>query len=338
MTPVPGRAPLARRRLGLLKYRLWHWVAQRPERARILAGALRALGGRATAAKLHHVEDHIAPIVWVDVPPLGRRRRRSFVMETCGGSDQTARDIWGGGWHAFERPLPDLFAACVERYGGVVLDVGANTGFYSLVAAAVSPSGHSLAFEPFSPAADVLERNLVLNGWGGCVELHRTAVSDHVGEAALYVPPADHGLVETSASLNEGFKEEMASSAVVAVTTLDAHLAAIGAPRVGVVKIDVESLEHRVLAGAPGLLGAQRPVVFLEVLPMGDAAAIERARREHGYTDLRLRPTEVILAEEVRHDPSAWNHALVPDEELAAVLGIVESLGLRWAQEPTPRA
>ena len=109
------------------------------------------------------------------------------------------------------------------------------------------------------------------------------------GEDVLYVPDPGHGLVGTSCSLNRDFKEHVVDELPVRVVTLDAHREAHGRPVVSVLKIDVESLEHRVLAGAEDTLADDRPIVFLEVLPSGDPAAIELIRRRHRYVAVRLR-------------------------------------------------
>jgi FkbM family methyltransferase len=251
-------------------------------------------------------------------------------MYVRAGADQIARDLFRFGWHGFERPVPDVFARCVSATEGLVLDVGANTGFYALVAARASPSARVHAFEPFPAALRFLEENLHLNGGlEGCVNVFPYAVSDAVGQQPLYVPDPGHGLVETSCSLNGSFKERVVDEVTVDVVTLDAHVDALGRPVVGVVKIDVESLEHRVLAGAEGVLARDRPLVFVEVLPSGDPEAIERIRTRHGYLAVRLRPEAAVMGRPVAHDPQGWNQALVPEEKAARLEPLLAQSGLQ---------
>jgi FkbM family methyltransferase len=242
-----------------------------------------------------------------------------FRLYSRGGSDQIARDLFRFGWHGFELPVPDVFAACVRAFDGLVLDVGANTGFYTLVALTASPAASVHAFEPYPPVAHCLDENLRLNDAGDRVRLWLRAVSDHEGQAVLYVPDPGHGLVETSCSLNPEFKERVVDEVPVDVVTLDGHLDALGRPPVTVVKIDVESLEHRVLAGARELLAGDRPIVFLEVLPSGDPGAIDRIRERHDYVVVRLRPEVAVVGGRVEFDPDGWNQVLVPSEKLDAV-------------------
>lgn len=267
--------------------------------------------------------------VTVRMPAMPGRSSATFRMHVRAGADQIARDLFRFGWHGFERPVPDVFARCVGVTDGLVLDVGANTGFYALVAVHALPEATVHAFEPYPPALRCLGENLALNGVAGTrVEVFPCAVSDAVGQAPLYVPDPGHGLIETSCSLNGEFKERLVDQLTVDVVTLDAHVEGLGRPVVGVVKIDVESLEHRVLAGAGRLLDRDRPLVFLEVLPSGDLEGIESIRRAHGYVAVRLRPESAIFGGPVVFDAEGWNQALVPEEKVDGMARTLAGCGL----------
>ena len=80
------------------------------------------------------------------------------------------------------------------------------------------------------------------------------------------------------------------------VTTLDGHVASEGVERVGRLNIDVESLEHRVLRGAAAVLEHHRPIVCFELLPVGDAAAIEAIRVQYAYVVAGLGERHVTWA------------------------------------------
>lgn len=65
------------------------------------------------------------------------------------------------------------------KAGMTVVDVGANAGYYTLLAAAVTgPRGRVIAFEADARSADILERNLELNGVGERVTLFRNCVRE----------------------------------------------------------------------------------------------------------------------------------------------------------------
>ena len=75
-----------------------------------------------------------------------------------------------------------------------MVDVGANTGFYSLLAARIRPDVQIVAVEPYPPIVRLLERNIALNGFTARIEVVRKALGDSTGIAELFVPSAAHGL------------------------------------------------------------------------------------------------------------------------------------------------
>ena len=251
-------------------------------------------------------------------------------MARIKGSDQIAAAIAADGWLGFERPVPDVFCALVRAERGLVLDVGANTGFYALVAVSVDATVEAHAFEPYPVVLDVLRANISMNVRGSRVRVFEKAVGCAQGHALLHIPNPTHGLVETSASLNPAFRvEDDRASQTVTVTTLDAHVASLGPrARVGVIKVDVESLEHAVLEGAASLVSSDRPFVIVEVLPTSEVEVLDAIRSSFDYVDVCLRPHETVVGGPVAFDPDGWNHLFIPAERLDAGVALVESCGL----------
>ncbi|MFN3648010.1 MAG: FkbM family methyltransferase [Armatimonadota bacterium] len=128
--------------------------------------------------------------------------------------------------------------------GGVYYDVGANNGFFSLLAAArVGTDGAFFSFEP-----------LPENGVSAC-ELISAAVSDRVGRMTLY-------LVHDGSHATPSLLERSDCGRLdVATTTLDEFAAGHRQP--DAVKIDVEGAEAMVLAGATRLMTGAAPPVFV---------------------------------------------------------------------------
>jgi len=159
------------------------------------------------------------------------------------------------------------------------VDVGANVGIYSLLAAGAVPQGQVLAFEPNPITAERMRTNLGLNRLTN-VMLHTSAVGSKAGTATLTAKlgPGDHIAL---GQLSGG------DTISVPMTTLDAAVERT-AP-VSLVKIDVEGFEVEVLRGATDLLQRDdAPAWIMEVNGLsqrygaGDAA-IEEVFRRHGY-------------------------------------------------------
>lgn len=303
-------------------------AARSPQPVRLLE----ALGAHTLADSLD-IRRYDGDVVPVALPPApGAWRATRIKAFRQHGHDQCVEALHQGGWWGFERPLPDVLLACVRTSSGLVLDVGANTGVYSLVAASV-PGREVHAFEAFPPVAAMLRRNLALNACGARVRVVDAAVADRVGTLPLYIPEASGQTVETSASVEAGFKGGAGAGGTghvieVPSVTLDSHWTALGCPQVGTVKVDVEGAEHKVLSGAGELLTRSRPVVFYEVLPGADTDVLEQVRRRYDYVDVRLSAQEAVAGDVIGFDDSGWNHGLVPAERLEGFLDLVGRLGL----------
>jgi FkbM family methyltransferase len=266
--------------------------------------------------------------------PDDRFRRSSLTMHTEQATDQIATTIWARGWEYWERPLPAFFAATIEP-SSVVLDVGANTGYYSLLAASVAESVCVHAFEPLPSVAELLQRNLEVNEQGSQVTLVAAAVDDTEGQTELYVPTAGHGLVETSASLEASFRSSWSSAVTVRRETVDGHCREL--PRVDVIKVDAECRELQVLRGASATLARLRPVVFLEVMDCedwhSDVRALDELRQEVDYLSVRMRPDGALIAATVGYDEPWRNQALWPAERIGTLRDVCKRLRLPLSTE-----
>jgi FkbM family methyltransferase len=299
-----------------------------------LARAADLLGAHRSADRLHRLQG--GGLVSLDVAAARGGRPVHLRMHLRHhGEDQVARQVGDGGLWGFEPPLPALYVQLVHRSPGDVVDVGANTGLYSLLAVATNRDVAVHAVEAFDAVADLLVANLELNGpLARRVRVHRLALSEENGRTTLYLPPPTGTIVETSASLDPTFKEEIARCVEVETRTLDDLWTSVGRPTVGVVKIDTEGTEHRVLRGARGVLDSNRPVVLCEVLPRGRMDELSDGLARAGYLDVRLRVDALVLDTAVAFDPDAWNHAFVPSEKLPMLEDAAHAVGLRLEAAP----
>jgi FkbM family methyltransferase len=255
---------------------------------------------------------------------------KSLGMQTLGGREQIARSVWSRGWRSWETPLPEMVAA-VTSPEATVLDIGANTGFYSLLAASVSPGVRVHAFEPLPAVAEILTGNLKLNPQGSQVTVVPDAVDSEPGQTELYVPLDGHGLVETSASLEESFRTEWSNRITVNRQTVDGYCRNL--ERVDVLKIDAECRERQVLDGARETLARTRAIVFLEVMDcdewQSDVDALQAIAHDLDYASVRLHADGATVAEVVGYDEPWRNQALWPRERLAELEAVSRRLRSR---------
>jgi FkbM family methyltransferase len=128
------------------------------------------------------------------------------------------------------------------RPGQVFYDVGANVGFYTLVASAlVGPTGHVAAFEPQPRNVEYLRRHIELNRIRNCRVLP-IALGERPGRARFQ--RAGHPAMGSLASAGE---------LEVEVASLDELVSRGVIPEPDVIKLDIEGGE-RLCSGARGRL------------------------------------------------------------------------------------
>jgi FkbM family methyltransferase len=157
--------------------------------------------------------------------------------------------------------------------GDVAVDVGANIGFFTVLASIlVGPTGRVVAFEPSAENVERLRANLAHNDCKN-VTIIEKAATNQVGEVEFFINSGNsggHALWDIGQW--PGYTEENGTPARVAVpaTTLDAEWAQLRLPTPKVIKIDVEGADQRVLEGASDLLVRQKPrFVIAELHPFG---------------------------------------------------------------------
>jgi FkbM family methyltransferase len=162
-------------------------------------------------------------------------------------ADSSTNGCWVG---TYERESQRVFVEYV-RPGDVVLDIGANVGFFTLLAAKLVREGFVYAFEPLPRNLDYLRRHLEMNRVRNA-EVLPLAVAASSGTARFNVAesPAMGGLAE-------------GGGLEVATETLDRLVGGGRVRRPDFLKIDVEGAEHDVLRGAAAVLREARPTIFL---------------------------------------------------------------------------
>ncbi len=189
-------------------------------------------------------------------------------------------------WRYYEPCSTALFASLCAELPDEILDVGANIGWFSLLAGAAAPRARLTAIEANPKMAAILRANLALNGT--VAEVIEQAASAQRGEATWYQSPSD-----MSGTLDPSFNAQVALTRTVQTTTLD-HLVAGRGGRM-LLKIDVEGHEPEVLAGAQGLLtgGRQLDALIEAATPWTPAQAATLAPsglRLYHVTDRGLEP------------------------------------------------
>jgi len=165
-------------------------------------------------------------------------------------------------WEPFETSVVLAFLAP----GGTFLDIGANIGWYSIVAGlTVGAAGRAIAFEPDPLNFSLLRENAALNALAN-IELVNKAASDRDGRGLLFLSPdnlGDHRLFPAV---------EQRHSVAIETIRVDSFFGH-QPPAIDVVKMDCQGAEGHIVAGMRETLNhsanAGRTPLVMEFWPHG---------------------------------------------------------------------
>ena len=213
----------------------------------------------------------------------------------------------------WEQWITNVFRTLV-RPGMKVIDVGANVGWYSLLAAdLIGPSGRLVSFEANPELSELTYRNLMVNGFmdrstivpsavfSECKQIDFKICNRNIGSSGIFVTP------ESAAAFNDSVRV-LSVNAV----TLDSYFPA--GTKIDFIKIDAEGAEPFVLKGATRLLRENPHIqVMMEFAPAmitGAYGSIEKFYDElkaYGFTIFRIEH-DSSLAQASFEELSATSH------------------------------
>jgi FkbM family methyltransferase len=145
-----------------------------------------------------------------------------------------------------------LRIAQLAKAGGLMVDVGANYGYYSCLWAAHHPQNRVITFEASPRNFSALKHNLVNNELESQVDVRQVAVGKERGSLPFTLGPEEQsGWGGLSVEWDKGEIE-------VCVVSLDEVFFNSGDERIDVLKIDTEGADTWVLQGAKQLLQCKR--------------------------------------------------------------------------------
>lgn len=235
--------------------------------------------------------------------------------------------VFYNGWRGDEPEVLPIWFSLASK-SRTIIDVGAHIGHMTVVAGLANSAARIVAFEPLPRVAAILNANVRLNRLDNVV-VYQMALGSETRVASFYAVPK---MIPSSSSLSKDFMvsgdhldlEELK----VQVARLDAILPEAEAPVL--LKIDTETTEPDVLAGAGELISRTHPIIIVEVLAehdTGPALDAELDRLGYRYTGYLMTGSGLERRDSIRGDPHWRNYLLVPLEgSTIQLLG-----GISWA-------
>jgi len=220
--------------------------------------------------------------------------------------------------------------------GDVVVDIGANVGYYTLIASRlVGDEGRVYAFEPDPVAFSFLEKNVALNGSTNVV-LEQKAASNEPGSLRLYLSEenkGDHRIFET---------EEKRKSVEIEAVALDDYFEGRES-RIDFVKIDTQGAEAVIVDGMDRIIAGNQSIeVIIEFWPKAlsqfgrdsDALLTKLDRAGFHFFSLGVwgKPSPLRLVQ-----PSELSEKLTVENERFTNLLLMRELPGKPSRKPNPR-
>lgn len=238
-------------------------------------------------------------------------KRTNFKMMT-NGSDTIAASLKQDGIEGFEPEVVAIFKSLIEK-SNTFLDVGANTGFYTLLASTIKPTCTIHAFEPVPSIFNSLEANINLNKLQKATP-HLLALSNETKKSSFFVPKSIR--ISTGASQVAQFQdcEEIHCQLI----RLDDFVSQKEIQNIDFMKIDTETTEPLVLEGGLQTISKFRPFIIVEILNERVGSQVEQIISPLNYKYFQILPGKLLPLQSLASDISRgtnWNFLLVPQEK-----------------------
>src|ERR1700674_1951738 len=184
-------------------------------------------------------------------------------------------DLFWRGLFGYEGASMRAWLALAKR-ARTIVDVGANTGLFSLTARCVNPKAAIHSFEPIPEFYSTLERNNDSNE--ARIIIHRSALSNEPGVLPMFMPHEFAGNIYSSSLSKDHYLKYQQSAPRILEVTVEvfdelAHRSAI--ENVDLIKVDAEGFDFKVLMGMEQTLVRDTPDFLIEISSDEIGAGIE---------------------------------------------------------------
>ena len=251
-----------------------------------------------------------------------------FKMHTNPTNAVTKYLFWGG-VEGFEYNSSRVFCELIN-HASVFFDIGANIGYYSLLASSIRHKNIQVfAFEPMPSIYDFLIKNCEANGFDN-IRCYQLALSDAAGEATFYgvVNPkfehlpqltGDGGLSKDHSGKISKIQFQVNTMGLDAFVTTN-----LPDKKIDLIKLDTEANEHLVLIAAHKVLCEHRPIIQCEILKDQIEIELEKLLAPFNYIYFRATDKGLMLVDSFLNNTTTFvDYYLVPKEKQDLVANFV---------------
>ncbi len=171
--------------------------------------------------------------------------------------------------------------------GATVIEVGANMGYYTLLAASkVGPTGKVISFEANPDLCALVHKSIEINGFSDYCEVINKAATDKAGTVSFQRWKEHTGLSSIAFYNQEYVRQNYDSVDEISVETvsLDSFLEERGVLHVDVIKIDAEGCEPLIFKGLKNTFERNEELaVIFELNPMSRTMGLDLTEMVDGF-------------------------------------------------------
>ncbi|MCH2223359.1 MAG: FkbM family methyltransferase [Crocinitomicaceae bacterium] len=207
--------------------------------------------------------------------------QQKFQLYNPGDTTIENEVFWKGIDHSWEPISLDIWRKLCKK-SHIILDIGANSGIYTVLAATINSNAKIFAFEPVIRTRNLLKQNIEINNFKNVTSFHQ-AVSDKTGTAIFHDVTSSS---QYSASLNKdvlhSLPKEIKTTYSIETIRLD-DLSEINQLPVDLIKLDVELHELEAMVGMRSIIQKNKPSILVEILNDTIGNQIEKELEGLGY-------------------------------------------------------
>jgi FkbM family methyltransferase len=205
------------------------------------------------------------------------------------GDDFIPNQLFWHGYNGYEKSIEVFYQ--ISLFSSIIIDIGANIGYYSLVAAAANPKSKVYAFEPVDRIRKRFEKQIEINKFQN-IYIDKRVVSNYNGEIPFFIPIGNNMVF--AASVKKGWVSQVEEE-ILDCITLDSYFINNNFGKIDLVKMDCEFHEFEILQGMKDIIKNDEPAILMEVLmPEADGVkglienscyveTLEQLIKEFGY-------------------------------------------------------
>jgi FkbM family methyltransferase len=200
----------------------------------------------------------------------------------------------------------------LAKNSSTILDIGANSGIYSIVASCINPKANIHAFEPVERTSKLLLQNISLN-MPNNIFFHQKAVSNKTGIATFYDVPTES---QYSASLNEEMLNQIENRISYEVDVIDLdNFEPLKSIEIDLIKLDVEMHEPEAIEGMIEIIKRDQPFLLIEILSNEIANKIQSIFSSFEYSYYNIDEVNIPKKVENLTASAHYNYLFVPNSK-----------------------